>query len=204
MGYACPVCETPQRDAEHLANHLAFTAMLHADEHEAWLDDVAPGWADGSPEELADRVVDHAEETAYDEVFEDTVHGHGHGRGDGHGHEHGHGHGHGHSHGHGSDRSPGTAGSGGPAVDPSTAARRGAGDSEAAADVLREARELTRRMYEEGDEDAPGSRGDDPPGDGDGDDGGVGEGDADTDADGSRPTNRSPAGDGGDDPEGGE
>ena len=39
MGYACPVCEIPHQDATHLANHLAFTAMTHGDDHEAWLDD---------------------------------------------------------------------------------------------------------------------------------------------------------------------
>lgn len=77
MGYACPVCEVPQRDAEHLANHLAFTAMLHADDHEAWLDDRAPEWDELSPPELADRVAPYAPETAYESVFEDTVHDHG-------------------------------------------------------------------------------------------------------------------------------
>lgn len=77
MGYACPVCEVPQRDAEHLANHLAFTAMLHADDHEAWLDDRVPEWDELSPPELADRVAPHAPETAYESVFEDTVHDHG-------------------------------------------------------------------------------------------------------------------------------
>ena len=62
MGYACPVCDTPQRDAEHLANHLAFTAMLHGDAHETWLDDHVPEWGDAG--------------AAYEEVFEDTVHDH--------------------------------------------------------------------------------------------------------------------------------
>jgi len=73
MGYACPVCETPQRDAEHLANHLAFTAMLHGDAHEAWLDEHAPGWEAEGVAELAPVVVEYADETEYDEVFEDTV-----------------------------------------------------------------------------------------------------------------------------------
>ena len=73
MGYACPVCSTPQRDGEHLANHLAFTAMLRADEHEAWLDEHAPGWGEERPADLADRVTPHAAETEYDEVFEDTA-----------------------------------------------------------------------------------------------------------------------------------
>lgn len=61
MGYACPVCEAPQADGAHLANHLAFTGLLHDDEHADWLDTVVPGWADRSPEELAGVVVDHAE-----------------------------------------------------------------------------------------------------------------------------------------------
>jgi hypothetical protein len=73
MGYACPVCETPQRDAEHLANHLAFTAMLRGDAHERWLDETVPGWEADGAAELAPVVADHAEETTYDEVFEESV-----------------------------------------------------------------------------------------------------------------------------------
>jgi hypothetical protein len=79
MGYACPVCDVPQRDAEHLANHLAFTALLRHDAHEVWLDEQLPGWGEEGPDELADRVVDHAEAADYDEVFEDTAKaGHSH------------------------------------------------------------------------------------------------------------------------------
>lgn len=69
MALACPVCERPQADAEHLANHLAITASLHEDDHAEWLDDHAPGWPDESPPDLgktvaryADEVDDHAEE----------------------------------------------------------------------------------------------------------------------------------------------
>jgi hypothetical protein len=83
MGYACPVCETPQQDAEHLANHLAFTAMLHGDAHEAWLDDHVPEWAEAGAADLAPVVADHAEETTYEAVFEDTVHTHDHDDGQG-------------------------------------------------------------------------------------------------------------------------
>ncbi|WP_135533790.1 DUF5810 domain-containing protein [Halostella pelagica] len=79
MGYACPVCETPQADAEHLANHLAFTAMLGREDHETWLDDHAPGWDEDDPETLGDRVAEHAEAAEYNEVFEDTTHDHDHG-----------------------------------------------------------------------------------------------------------------------------
>jgi len=77
MGYACPVCETPQTDARHLANHLAFTAMLGDDDHEAWLDDHTPGWADAGENDLADRVVEHAESAEYPQMFQDTT-GHDH------------------------------------------------------------------------------------------------------------------------------
>ncbi|EMA57824.1 DUF5810 domain-containing protein [Halorubrum lipolyticum] len=73
MGYACPVCDTPQRDGEHLAHHLAFTAMLHAGDHEAWLDERVPDWSDREPAGLAAEVTPHAEDAEYHEVFEDTV-----------------------------------------------------------------------------------------------------------------------------------
>lgn len=53
MAYVCPVCEEPQVDATHLANHLAFTAMLHEGDHEDWLDSNASGWAEGDDEALA-------------------------------------------------------------------------------------------------------------------------------------------------------
>jgi len=49
MGYARPVCERPQRDGEHLAHHLAFTAMLHGGDHEVWLDDRVTDWSDRGP-----------------------------------------------------------------------------------------------------------------------------------------------------------
>ena len=78
MGYACPVCDVPQRDAEHLANHLAFTALLRGADHEEWLDEVVPGWNEEGPDELAGRVVEYADEADYDEVFEDTAGGHDH------------------------------------------------------------------------------------------------------------------------------
>ncbi|KTG08813.1 hypothetical protein AUR64_13415 [Haloprofundus marisrubri] len=130
MGYACPVCDVPQRDAEHLANHLAFTAMLRHEEHEAWLDEQIPNWSECGPKELAEVVPDHAEETEYDEVFEDTV-------GSTH-HDHDHQHGHDHAHG----STPG-------GMDPSSAAQRGSGSMSAEAQqVLQEAQELTQQMLE--------------------------------------------------------
>ncbi|WP_424017552.1 DUF5810 domain-containing protein [Halorientalis pallida] len=79
MGYACPVCEDPQADAEHLANHLAFTALLGDDDHEAWLDEHAPDWDQADADALAATVTEIAEETDYPQVFEDTVdHDHDH------------------------------------------------------------------------------------------------------------------------------
>ncbi len=75
MGYACPVCHAPQADGEHLANHLAFSALLGHEDHAAWLDEHAPGWDDDGPDELAERVTPHADEVEYPEVFEDTTEG---------------------------------------------------------------------------------------------------------------------------------
>ncbi len=63
MGYACPVCDYLQADAVHLANHLAFTALLRGGDHEQWLDDHVPEWESHGESWLAERVVDHAEET---------------------------------------------------------------------------------------------------------------------------------------------
>jgi len=78
MGYECPVCATPQADRRHLADHLAVTAMTHGDDHEDWLDEHVPEWGEHSPRSLGDAVAEHAAETEYDRVFEDTVtHDHG-------------------------------------------------------------------------------------------------------------------------------
>ena len=82
MGYACPVCETPQADAHHLANHLAFTALLGNAAHESWLDEHAPEWDEAGEDELAERVVADAKEVEFPQVFEDTT-------GDDHDHQHG-------------------------------------------------------------------------------------------------------------------
>ncbi|GAB7095668.1 DUF5810 domain-containing protein [Halolamina litorea] len=68
MGYSCPVCGAPQHDDEHLANHLAMTAMLHGEDHEAWLDDHVAEWSEHTPPELAAEIVDDAEEVDYDEA----------------------------------------------------------------------------------------------------------------------------------------
>jgi hypothetical protein len=144
MGYACPVCEVPQEDAEHLANHLAFTALLHEDDHADWLDESVPDWRDGGPEDLAPTVADLAAESDYDAVFEDTTGGHDHRHG-GQDHQHA---GHGQS---GHDLG----------VDPAAAGRRGAvGELDAEAQsVLQEARAMTREMLadEERTDDATGA-----------------------------------------------
>jgi hypothetical protein len=83
MGYDCPVCATPQADARHLANHLAFTALVHGDDHEAWLDEHCPGWEEQGEADLAERAAPLAEQAEYPQVFEDTTGGDGD-----HDHEH--------------------------------------------------------------------------------------------------------------------
>jgi len=130
MGYACPVCETPQADAGHLANHLAFTAITGGDDHEQWLDEHVPEWDQLGESELGDELIAIAEETDF--PFEEGGHDHGHGGG-----QHGDGH---HDHQHG--------------IDTQQARARGSGqlDDDAAA-ILSEARELTESMREQGDSD---------------------------------------------------
>ena len=132
MGYACPVCDTPQRDGEHLAHHLAFTAMLHGGDHADWLDERVDDWSDREPAELAAEVTPHAADAEYEEVFEDTVPrdrpdvGMGSGGGAA-GHDHGAGHDHAHV----------------PDPDPDAV------DDPAVAEALREAREMTREARAE-------------------------------------------------------
>jgi len=83
MGYSCPVCDDPQADGVHLANHLAITAMTRGGAHEQFLDDTVPGWQELGEDELAERLRGAAEETDYPQVFEDTTD---------HDHEHSHDH----------------------------------------------------------------------------------------------------------------
>lgn len=78
MGYECPVCEVPQSDGGHLANHMAFTALIHGDEHEKWLDENVSDWSDLGEDELADAVAAHTDEAEFPQVFEDTTGKHGH------------------------------------------------------------------------------------------------------------------------------
>ncbi|MEF8843831.1 MAG: DUF5810 domain-containing protein [Haloarculaceae archaeon] len=147
MGYECPVCATPQADARHLANHMAFTAVLGDEEHEAWLDEHAPGWAEAGEAELAPRVAEHAPEGEFPQVFEDTAgaleddvdrtdppeerSGALFGTEDERGHAHDHRHGH--------DHGGRTSHLAGPGADPEEL-------DEETREVLEEARELTREM----------------------------------------------------------
>jgi hypothetical protein len=64
MGYLCPVCEEPFGGGEPLANHLAVTAILHADEHETWLEETIADWESISRPDLAERLTDHADATS--------------------------------------------------------------------------------------------------------------------------------------------
>lgn len=73
MGYACPVCEIPQQNETHLANHLAFAAMLGNEDHEHWLDEHVPNWEGMGPETLGERVATFAPEVPFDEEFENTT-----------------------------------------------------------------------------------------------------------------------------------
>ncbi|MFW5903476.1 MAG: DUF5810 domain-containing protein [Halolamina sp.] len=70
MGYRCPVCEEPQLDGEHLANHLAFTAMIRSADHAAWLDEHVSDWTELRPAELAEQVTPHAPEEDLPEELE--------------------------------------------------------------------------------------------------------------------------------------
>ncbi|MBV0924308.1 hypothetical protein KTS45_08850 [Halomicroarcula limicola] len=152
MGYACPVCDDPQADARHLANHLAFTAMTSGGDHESWLDDHVENWGQLGENELAEEVTAHAEETEFPQVFEES------GVDSGHDHDHDHGRG-------------GVPGEGD--LPPGTDSHRGQRSmSDEDREVLAEARDLTREMLDNESED--GESGDE----GDGTDGQRADGDA--------------------------
>ena len=147
MGYACPVCSDPQADAGHLANHLAFSAILGDDDHESWLDEHAPRWGEMGEVELADIVGEVVDETEFPQLFEDTVGGLEDGSDDPLAERSGalfeDGHAHDHSHDHAHDHSPARGGT----VDASEPV-----DDETA-EILEEAREMTRRMRDDGSDD---------------------------------------------------
>ena len=165
MGYACPVCDTPQRDGEHLAHHLAFTAMLHGDDHEAWLDERVADWSERDPAGLAAEVTPHAADAEYNEVFEDTV---ARGRPDvgmgpqtdgtpTHAHDHDDRQAHAHDHASGRDRGTGRDASSGAAIpDPDEI------DDPTVAEAIREARELTGGTAAGGDAESDPETDDDP------------------------------------------
>jgi len=193
MGYACPVCGDPQADGEHLANHLAFTAVLGDAGHEDWLDEHVPDWGDTDPPELAERVTDHAEKREFPQVFEDTTGGPDHGEGR-HGHDtHAHGQGGrgrgqgGRVDGHGGSSLPDGVAPGGVA-DPSDLFDESESASDESerdpSDVLAEARELTERRRTDDDEETEGAEGESETADGSGSDGGDGSGEGEaTDGD---------------------
>ena len=94
MGYRCPVCADPQVDDTHLANHLAFTALVRGGDHEVWLDEHVPDWGEMGEDGLAGRVREHADSAEYPAVFEDTTDsagGHDGADTDEHGHPNRHG-----------------------------------------------------------------------------------------------------------------
>jgi len=131
MGYRCPVCGDPQADGIHLANHLAFTALVRGGDHEAWLDEHVPDWERRDEEALAGEVTGLAESAEYPQVFEDTT-----GQSD-HDHQH--------------DHSP--RGAENIPVDIGTVERQ---DPEAAEEIMAEAREMTRQRRREVDQEGPG------------------------------------------------
>ncbi|WP_254831929.1 DUF5810 domain-containing protein [Haloglomus salinum] len=170
-GYACPVCDDPQADIGHLANHLAFTAILRNEAHADWLDEHVPAWNEYDEAALSSALADHTdrlEECEYPQVFEDTTgeDGTAPGRDDpgersgalfDDGHAHDHGQQHGQQHGHGP--------SGVPEGVETASVPGGELDDEEREAILEEAREMTRELRE-GDGDAG-----DPATEGDGDDG---------------------------------
>jgi hypothetical protein len=173
MAYACPVCATPQADGRHLANHLAFTAMIHGDDHAAWLADHAPGWEETGERDLAEQVIEFAPEIEFPPENaaggivgpgprEHADHDHNHAEhGPDQGHSRGEHGGYGSADGHGDqsdpDLDPGSADDRsreGSSADVTTGidTDAGVGDTSDAEDerdvaaILAEARELTQRM----------------------------------------------------------
>ena len=130
MSYLCPVCAAPFGGGKPLADHLAVTAILHGGDHETWLNDTVTDWASLSRADLGERVVDHAE------TADDHEHIGEHSHSD---HEHSH-----------SDPEPA---SGLPNGIDAAGSRREAGGNTAvdvdAQAIIDEARELTREMQGE-------------------------------------------------------
>lgn len=76
MGLVCPVCESPESDAVHLAHHMAMTAILGDAEHERFLDERVPKWEECSPDRLGSTIADLAEETDDEVTSEPVEHAH--------------------------------------------------------------------------------------------------------------------------------
>ena len=141
MGYRCPVCGDPQADGVHLANHLAFTAMVRGGEHEDWLGEHVPDWASRGEDGLAAAVTELADSAEYPQVFEDTTGNHDYERGNAHGNEKAHDHGH-----------AGDA-MGADSLPVDVQAVDNVEMDEEAAEMLAEAREMTRERRSSADED---------------------------------------------------
>jgi hypothetical protein len=176
-GYACPVCDDPQADIGHLANHLAFTAILRNEAHADWLDEHVPAWNEYDEAELSSALAEHSdrlEEREYPQVFEDTTgedgtapgrddpaersgalfddgHAHDHGQQDGHDHQGSHDHGHQHAHG------P----SGIPEGVETASIPGGELDDDEREAIMEDAREMTRKLRDgDGDEEDPATQND--------------------------------------------
>jgi len=76
MAYECPVCGVVAPDGEHLAHHLAVVASTRGGDHERWLEEHAPDWAEGGPADLAGTVLRHAESVDHDLADEAADHDH--------------------------------------------------------------------------------------------------------------------------------
>jgi hypothetical protein len=125
MGLACPVCDVPHTDAEHLADHLAVTAMVRQGDHAGWLDEHAPDWADMTRGDLGSLVGEHAVAVDSVDLHEEVGH-----------HEHSH-----------QTHEPSPVGQ------PTASGLDAVGDLDAdARAVLDEARKLTEQMHSKGDE----------------------------------------------------
>ena len=176
-GYACPVCDAPQADMGHLANHLAFTAMLRSDGHGDWLDERVPDWSALGEADLTAALREHAadlDEENYPQVFEDTTGDVAEsGRdaanqrsgalfdedaGHGHGHQHDHDEGNAHDHGH-------AAGGALPDGAETGSIPGGELSDEDREAIVEEAREMTRELRAARSDDTPEEARDDEDGD---------------------------------------
>ncbi len=140
MGLSCPVCEDPQADAKHLANHLAITALTRGGDHEEWLVENVTDWQSLGEEELAERVKELAEPVEYPTVFEDTTDQQ---------HETAPSHSCGHSHAHtGAESDPPDQERGTGSLPDGAELFTGQPDGDETAEAIKEAMEMTRTRRE--------------------------------------------------------